>query len=42
MIERDAFRIRPTARGLRFLNDLLELFLPEKESGETELARQSL
>ena len=40
LIERDAFRIRPTARGLRFLNDLLELFLPEKESGEAALARQ--
>ena len=40
LIARDAFRIRPTARGLRFLNDLLELFLPEKESGEAELMRQ--
>ena len=28
LIARDAFRIRPTERGLRFLNDLLELFLP--------------
>ncbi len=29
LIERDAFAIRPTARGRRFLNDLLGLFLPE-------------
>jgi len=30
LIERDAERIRPTALGRRFLNDLLELFLPER------------
>ena len=29
LIERDGGRIRPTERGRRFLNDLLELFLPE-------------
>ena len=28
LIERDARTIRPTGRGRRFLNDLLELFLP--------------
>ena len=29
LVERDALAIRPTARGRRFLNDLLGLFLPE-------------
>ncbi len=29
LLERDALAIRPTARGRRFLNDLLALFLPE-------------
>ena len=29
LIERDWKRIRPTARGQRFLNELLQLFLPE-------------
>jgi oxygen-independent coproporphyrinogen-3 oxidase len=29
LIERDHARIRPTALGRRFLNDLLQLFLPE-------------
>jgi putative oxygen-independent coproporphyrinogen III oxidase len=29
LIERDHVRIRPTALGRRFLNDLLQLFLPE-------------
>ena len=28
LLERDAFRIRPSARGLLFLNDLQSLFLP--------------
>jgi len=28
LVERDAFAIRPTLRGRRFLNDLLGLFLP--------------
>ena len=28
LIERDAFRIRPTELGRRFLNDLLQIFLP--------------
>ena len=32
LIERDATRIRPTERGLRFLNDLTVLFLPDAES----------
>ena len=42
LIARDAFRIRPTARGLRFLNDLLELFLPELDRvcGEAEMVRR--
>ncbi len=31
LIERSAKRIQPTARGRRFLNDLVELFLPAKE-----------
>jgi putative oxygen-independent coproporphyrinogen III oxidase len=30
LIERDWKRIRPTARGQRFLNELLELFLPTR------------
>ena len=30
LIERDWKRIRPTARGQRFLNELLELFLPAR------------
>ena len=29
LIERDAFTTRPSARGLRFLNDLQALFLPD-------------
>jgi oxygen-independent coproporphyrinogen-3 oxidase len=29
LIERDHAIVRPTERGRRFLNDLLELFLPE-------------
>jgi oxygen-independent coproporphyrinogen-3 oxidase len=29
LLERDAFAIRPTPRGRRFLNDLLGFFLPE-------------
>ena len=28
LIERDHLRIRPTERGLQFLNDLMVLFLP--------------
>ena len=28
LIERDAFRVRPTEIGIRFLNETLELFLP--------------
>jgi oxygen-independent coproporphyrinogen-3 oxidase len=31
LLERSAQRIRPTGQGLRFLNDLVELFLPAKE-----------
>lgn len=31
LIERDARTIRPTSRGRRFLNDLVELFLPAQE-----------
>ena len=33
LIERDHVRIRPTALGRRFLNDLLQLFLPEEREG---------
>ena len=29
LIQRDLTRIQPTLRGQRFLNDLLQLFLPE-------------
>jgi oxygen-independent coproporphyrinogen-3 oxidase len=29
LVERDAFSVRPTPRGRRFLNDLLGLFVPE-------------
>jgi oxygen-independent coproporphyrinogen-3 oxidase len=29
LVERDAQRVVPTLRGQRFLNDLLQLFLPE-------------
>ncbi|MBK6980170.1 MAG: oxygen-independent coproporphyrinogen III oxidase-like protein [Betaproteobacteria bacterium] len=32
LIERDAFAVRPTPLGRRFLNDLLGLFLPEARS----------
>jgi oxygen-independent coproporphyrinogen-3 oxidase len=35
LLERDAFRVRPTPRGRRFLNDLLELFLPEPARSST-------
>ena len=35
LLERDAFAIRPTARGRRFLNDLLGLFLPEPARSPT-------
>jgi oxygen-independent coproporphyrinogen-3 oxidase len=28
LLERDATRLKPTLQGQRFLNDLLELFLP--------------
>jgi coproporphyrinogen III oxidase-like Fe-S oxidoreductase len=36
LIERDHQRIRPTALGQRFLNDLLQLFLPEPASACTD------
>jgi putative oxygen-independent coproporphyrinogen III oxidase len=32
LVERDLVAVRPTARGRRFLNDLLERFLPEREA----------
>ena len=32
LIVRDHQRIEPTALGRRFLNDLLQIFLPEKQS----------
>ena len=31
LVERDAFSVRPTPRGRRFLNDLLGLFVPEAQ-----------
>ncbi len=31
LVERDAFSVRPTLRGRRFLNDLLGLFVPEAQ-----------
>jgi oxygen-independent coproporphyrinogen-3 oxidase len=34
LLERDHERIRPTALGRRYLNDLLGLFLPEEGKGE--------
>ncbi|MEO8441460.1 MAG: radical SAM family heme chaperone HemW, partial [Betaproteobacteria bacterium] len=33
LIERDHQRVAPTALGRRFLNDLLQIFLPEREPG---------
>jgi oxygen-independent coproporphyrinogen-3 oxidase len=35
LLERDHARIRPTALGCRYLNDLLGLFLPEPEGEKT-------
>jgi oxygen-independent coproporphyrinogen-3 oxidase len=35
LLERDRERIRPTALGRRYLNDLLELFLPERVKEST-------
>jgi oxygen-independent coproporphyrinogen-3 oxidase len=35
LLERDHERIRPTALGRRYLNDLLELFLPERVKEST-------
>jgi oxygen-independent coproporphyrinogen-3 oxidase len=35
LLERDHERIRPTALGRRYLNDLLELFLPERVKERT-------
>ena len=32
LVERDWKRIRPTERGRRFLNDLLEGFLPDRRA----------
>jgi oxygen-independent coproporphyrinogen-3 oxidase len=36
LIARDHLRIRPTGLGRRFLNDLLQLFLPERSRREEE------
>jgi len=36
LIERDPARIRPTPLGQRFLNDLLQLFLPEPADSRTD------
>jgi oxygen-independent coproporphyrinogen-3 oxidase len=33
LLERDHVRVRPTALGQRYLNDLLGLFLPEEREG---------
>jgi oxygen-independent coproporphyrinogen-3 oxidase len=38
LLERDHLRIRPTLKGQRFLNDLLEPFLPEASAQETVAA----
>jgi len=35
LVERDHARIRPTALGRRFLNDLLQLFLPERSESRS-------
>lgn len=35
LISRDHERIQPTERGRQFLNDLLELFLPDEPAGES-------
>jgi oxygen-independent coproporphyrinogen-3 oxidase len=35
LLEADALHLRPTARGRRFLNDLVGLFLPEAKSRRT-------
>ena len=32
LITRDHERVVPTARGRRFLNDLLQIFLPDREA----------
>jgi len=42
LIERDWKHIRPTERGQRFLNALLELFLTEKKQGQTTFLRPML
>ncbi len=42
LIERDWKHIRPTERGQRFLNALLELFLTEKKQGQTTFLRPVL
>jgi oxygen-independent coproporphyrinogen-3 oxidase len=34
LVSRDHLRIRPTDLGRRFLNDLLQLFLPEESPRE--------
>jgi oxygen-independent coproporphyrinogen-3 oxidase len=34
LVERDAFSVRPTPRGRRFLNDLLGLFLPKAQPSQ--------
>jgi oxygen-independent coproporphyrinogen-3 oxidase len=39
LIARDHMRIAPTTRGRRFLNDLLQLFLPDEASGRERPAR---
>jgi oxygen-independent coproporphyrinogen-3 oxidase len=42
LIERDHLRIKPTALGRRFLNDLQALFLPPQTSGVRHKRRQAL
>jgi oxygen-independent coproporphyrinogen-3 oxidase len=39
LVERDHERIRPTALGRRYLNDLLGLFLPEEQAKKKERGR---
>ena len=42
LITRDHERIRPTERGRRFLNDLLELFLPDDNKSSEDIRPQTI
>jgi len=41
LLVHDRFRIKPTILGKRFLNDLLQIFLPEKNSSDDALQSSS-